>query len=147
MLRAALCLRFVLAVLAPLALAACAGQPRTLVLAEPAKPGDTAGTVRLFVASIRHYLGAYLLDLGGADAIVFTGGIGENSSLIRSAVCRDLDWFGISLDPDRNAGGPAERRVSADGSRVEVWTVPTNEELVVARQSEALLKSGARSTA
>jgi len=103
--------------------------------------------IDLFVASIRHYLGAYLVDLGGADAIVFTGGIGENSSLIRSAVCRDLEWFGVSLDPDRNAGGPAERRISADGSRVEVWTVPTNEELVVARQSEALLKSGARSTA
>ncbi len=101
----------------------------------------------LFVASIRHYLGAYLLELGGADAIVFTGGIGENSSRIRSETCRDLEWFGIALDPERNARGPAERRVSADGSRVEVWTVPTNEELVVARQSQALLKSGARSSA
>jgi acetate kinase len=102
--------------------------------------------IDLFVASIRHYLGAYLLELGGADAIVFTGGIGENSSLIRTEVCRDLEWFGIRLDPERNASGPAERKVSADGSRVEVWTVPTNEEIVVARQSEALLKSGARST-
>ncbi|APW62984.1 acetate/propionate family kinase [Paludisphaera borealis] len=103
--------------------------------------------IDLFVASIRHYLGAYLLELGGADAIVFTGGIGENSQWIRSETCRELEWFGITLDPERNAKGPAERRVSADGSRVEVWTVPTNEELVVARQSEALLKSGARSSA
>ncbi|MDR3623453.1 MAG: acetate/propionate family kinase [Paludisphaera borealis] len=103
--------------------------------------------IDLFVASIRHYLGAYLLELGGADAIVFTGGIGENSQWIRSETCRQLEWFGIALDPERNAKGPAERRVSADGSRVEVWTVPTNEELVVARQSEALLKSGARSSA
>jgi acetate kinase len=93
----------------------------------------------VFIASVRHYLGAYLVELGGADAIVFTGGIGENSSLIRSGVCRDLDWFGIGLDPARNAGGEGERKVSADGSRTEVWTVPTNEEIVVARQARDLL--------
>ena len=96
----------------------------------------------VFIASARHYLGAYLVELGGADAIAFTGGIGENSVRIRNGVCRDLDWFGIELDPARNAEGPAERQVSADGSRVEVWTVPTNEELVVARQSRDLLLSG-----
>ncbi|GAC1468327.1 MAG: acetate/propionate family kinase [Isosphaeraceae bacterium] len=96
----------------------------------------------VFIASTRHYLGAYLVELGGADAIVFTGGIGENSVLIRSGVCRALDWLGIALDTDRNEKGPAERRVSADGSRVEVWTIPTNEELVVARQSRDLLLSG-----
>jgi acetate kinase len=102
-------------------------------------------TIDVFIASIRHYLGAFLLELGGADAIVFTGGIGENSALIRDGVCRDLHWFGIALDPALNAAGPAERRVSASGSRVAVWTVPTNEELVVARQSKALLDSGRRS--
>jgi acetate kinase len=93
----------------------------------------------VFVASIRHYLGAYLLELGGADVIAFTGGIGENSSGIRSEVCRDLGWFGIELDPTLNASGPAERRVSAAGSRVAIWTVPTNEEIVVARQAKELL--------
>ncbi len=96
----------------------------------------------VFIASARHYLGAYLVELGGADAVAFTGGIGENSVRIRTGVCRDLDWFGITLDPARNADGEAERMVSADGSRVEVWTVPTNEELVVARQSRDLLLSG-----
>ncbi|MDG3004514.1 acetate/propionate family kinase [Paludisphaera mucosa] len=106
--------------------------------------GDIRSQLALdvFVASIRHYLGAFLLELGGADAIVFTGGIGENSSRIRSMTCRDLGWFGIELDPALNAGGPAERRISAEGSRVQVWTVPTNEEIVVARQSQELLKSG-----
>ncbi len=99
--------------------------------------------IDLFVSSIRHYLGAYLVELGGADAIVFTGGIGENSRAIRQAVCRDLDWFGITLDPDRNASAKGEAVVSADGSRVQVWTVPTNEEIVVARQSRELLESGA----
>ncbi len=109
-----------------------------------AAAGDVSAqlAVDVFVASIRHYLGAYLLELNGADAIVFTGGIGENSSLIRSKTLADLDWFGIDLDPDLNAGGPHERRISTEKSRVQVWIVPTNEELVVARQSQALLKSG-----
>jgi acetate kinase len=105
--------------------------------------GNTQASLALevYIASIRHFLGAYLVELGGADAIVFTGGIGENSTLIRSRVCRELDWFGISLDPQRNAGGECERIVSADGSRVAVWTVPTNEEIVVARQARELLLS------
>ena len=109
-----------------------------------AAAGDSRAelAIETFIASIRHYLGAFLLALGGADAIVFTGGIGENSKRIRSGVCHDLDWFGISLDPALNESGPAERRVSSKSSRVEVWTVPTNEEIVVARQSQALLESG-----
>jgi acetate kinase len=98
-----------------------------------------------FVSSVRHYLGAYIVDLGGVDVIAFTGGIGENSVRIRTDVCRDLGWFGIELDPARNGCGPAERKVSSDGSRVEVWTVPTNEELVVARQTRDLLASGRKS--
>jgi len=102
--------------------------------------------IELFVTSIRHYLGAYLVDLGGADAIVFTGGIGENSARIRSQTCRDLEWLGVKLDPERNAGGPAERLVSTDDSRIQVWIVPTNEEIVVARQTQNLLKSGKDST-
>lgn len=106
--------------------------------------GDEKATLALdvYIASVRHYLGAYLVELGGADAIVFTGGIGENSVRIRSGVCRDLGWFGIELDPSSNASGDAERKVSTPGSRVEVWTVPTNEEIVVARQAQELL-SGA----
>ncbi len=95
--------------------------------------------LEVYIASARHYLGAYLVELGGADAIVFTGGIGENSVRIREGVCRDLGWFGITLDPSANASGPAERVVSSPGSRVQVWTVPTNEEIVVARQARDLL--------
>jgi acetate kinase len=96
----------------------------------------------VFIASTRHSLGAYLVERGGADVIVFSGGIGENSVRYRSEVCRDLEWFGITLDPQRNATGPAERKVSSDDSRVQVWTVPTNEELGVARQARDLLTSG-----
>ena len=106
-----------------------------------ATAGDARAQLAIdqFVGSIRHYLGAYLVELGGADAIVFTGGIGENSARIRSGVCRDLGWFGIELDPALNESGPVERRVSTAGSRVQLWTVPTNEEIVVARQSRDIL--------
>ncbi|MCA1686915.1 MAG: acetate/propionate family kinase, partial [Planctomycetia bacterium] len=114
-----------------------------------AEAGNAKASLALdvFIASARHYLGAYLVELGGAEAIAFTGGIGENSVRIRTGVCRDLGWFGITLDPSRNLAGEPERKVSADGSRVEVWTVPTNEELVVARQSRDLLRSGRNSIA
>ncbi|MEI7923912.1 MAG: acetate/propionate family kinase, partial [Planctomycetota bacterium] len=74
-----------------------------------------------------------------ADAIVFTGGIGENSKVIREGVCRDLGWFGIELDPAKNLTAKAESQLSVDGSRVQIWTVPTNEELIVARQTRDLL--------
>ncbi len=100
--------------------------------------------ISVFIASIRHFLGAYLLQLNGADAIVFTGGIGENSTRIRSGVCDALDWFGIALDPQANQSGPVERVVSTTDSRVQVWTVPTNEEIVVARQSKQILEQKSR---
>jgi acetate kinase len=95
--------------------------------------------IAVFVASVRHYLGAYLLLLGGAEAIVFTGGIGENSAAIRAAVCAELDWFGIALDPVRNREAKAEVSVHSPTSRVQIWIMPTNEELIVARQAQALL--------
>jgi acetate kinase len=106
-----------------------------------AEAGDARASLALdvYIAAARHYLGAYLVELGGADAIVFTGGIGENSVRIRSGICRDLGWFGIELDPAANAGGECERKVSTPGSRVAVWTVPTNEEIVVARQARDCL--------
>ena len=100
---------------------------------------QAAIAIEMYVASVRHYLGAYLLELGGADAIVFTGGIGENSARIRAGVCKDLGWFGIGIDWIKNTVGEGERTISTPDSRVEVWCVPTNEEIVVARQARDLL--------
>jgi acetate kinase len=91
----------------------------------------------LFVASIRQYLGAYLVVLGGADAIVFSGGIGENSTLIRSGVCRGLEWAGIELDDSKNnnVARGSESCISSANSKTQIWVLPTNEEIVVARQT------------
>ena len=97
----------------------------------------------VFVNAIRHYLGAYLVELGGADAIVFTGGIGENSSFIRASVTRNMQWLGVELDPERNQAAHGETRVSADGSKIQVWAVPTNEEIIVARLAKNLLETEA----
>jgi acetate kinase len=110
----------------------------------------TAGNERaklamdVFVAAVRHYLGAYLLLLDGADAIVFTGGIGENSARMRTGICKDLDWFGIALDETRNREAKGEVPIHATTSRVQLWIMPTNEELIVARQAKELLASGGR---
>jgi acetate kinase len=79
------------------------------------------------------------LLLNGADALVFTGGIGENSATIRAAVCANLDWFGILLDPVRNQDAQGEAPIHSMNSRVQIWIMPTNEEVIVARQAKALL--------
>lgn len=99
--------------------------------------------LRLFEASIRSYVGAYMALLGGLDVLVFTGGIGENSTRIRANVSRDMEWAGLSLsDADNNSvQRNTECRLHAADSRVQAWVIPTNEELVVARQTAAAINS------
>jgi acetate kinase len=111
-------------------------------LEEAAAQGKARAKLALdvFVAEIRRHLGGMLVELGGVDVIVFTGGIGENGVGIRAGVCADLPELGIELDPAVNALAKGEFRVSRDGSKVQVWTIPTNEELVVARQTKNVLE-------
>jgi acetate kinase len=97
--------------------------------------------LNVFVAAVRHYLGSYLILLGGADAVVFTGGIGENSTTMREAICKDLTWFGIQLDDAKNKAAKGEARIDAPNSRVQLWIMPTNEELIVARQTRDCIKA------
>lgn len=106
-------------------------------LEQAAARGHTRAKLALdvFVSSIRQYLGAYLAVLEGADAIVFSGGIGENSKLVRSGVCAGMDWAGIVLDESLNQEAKGESKISATDSRTQIWVVPTNEEIVVARQA------------
>jgi len=93
--------------------------------------------VDLYCYRIGRELGSLAAALGGLDAIVLTGGIGENSPAIRERVCRGAAWLGVAPDAAANAaGGP---RISAPGSRVSAWTVPTNEELMIARHTRRLL--------
>lgn len=110
-------------------------------LEEAAARGHARAQLALdvFAANIRQYLGAMLIELGGVDCIAFAGGIGENGAQIRAAVLAGLEGLGIELDPDKNAATRTEGRISSPTSRTEVWVVPTNEEIIVARQSQALL--------
>jgi len=92
--------------------------------------------IDLFAYRVRKYLGAYLAAMNGADAIVFAGGIGEHSPNVRARICQDLDWLGIRLDPAKNDGMVrGEGRIDADGSRVALWVIPTDEELLIARDT------------
>ncbi len=111
-------------------------------LADAAEKGNARAklTLDVFVSCVRHYIGAYLVELGGADAIVFTGGIGENRVAFRAAVLRNLEELGIVLDPAANGQAKGEARISAHESRVQVWVMPTNEELIVARLAKRLLE-------
>jgi acetate kinase len=94
----------------------------------------------LFVYRIRRELGSLAAALGGLDAIVFTAGIGEKAAPIRARVLRDAAWLGVQLDAQANAkDGP---RISADGSRVSAWVIPTNEELMIARHTREVLRGG-----
>lgn len=93
-----------------------------------------------YVYCTRKYLGGFMFNLGHTDAIVFTGGTGEGSSMIRSRVIEGLDEYGIVLDRNANeVCERTERKISASASRIEVWVVPTNEEIVVARECYRLL--------
>ena len=95
--------------------------------------------VDAFVESVRGFVGSYLVALGGCDVLAFTGGIGENGAAIREAVCRNLSFAGIVLDPQKNKVRGTETKISAVESGAEIWIVPTNEELIVARQTVAVL--------
>jgi acetate kinase len=95
--------------------------------------------VDVFVYRIGRELGSLAAALGGLDAIVFTGGIGENAAAIRARVCRDAAWLGVELDEAANSAGST--RISALESRVSAWVIPTNEELMIARHTQQVLSS------
>ncbi len=90
----------------------------------------------VFVHSARHWIGSFLLELNGCDALVFTAGIGENNPGLRAAICAQADRLGVVLDPAKNAAQDGdEGEISAAGSGVRVFVIPANEELVVARET------------
>jgi len=113
-------------------------------LAAAAEQGNERAQLALdvFNYQVEKYIGAYAAAMGGVDCIVFTAGIGENTPFIREGACADLEFMGVKIDAERNNSIPGEARegvISADDSRVTVLVVPTNEELMIARETMDLL--------
>lgn len=102
--------------------------------------------VAIFVQRVKKYIGSYFAEMNGADAVVFTGGIGENSPTVRERICDGLDWLGVKLDPVSNAAlsRGAEGTIHAPDSRVHLHVIPTNEELLIARDTVRCIKDAPR---
>lgn len=124
-----------------LGLSGVSGDVRDLEEAAAAGNQHARLALDVFTTDIRRSLGSMLVELGGLDVIVFTGGIGENGIHIRRDVCRDLQQLGIVLDPAKNQVARGETSIQAADSRTQIWIVPTNEELIVARQAKTLLQA------
>jgi acetate kinase len=110
------------------------------ILAERDATGDRRATlaVDIFCNRVRKYIGAYLAQLGGAQAICFAGGIGENSPAVRAQICRGLEFFGLRIDPARNESRPKDAhgwRISTDDSALQAYVILTDEELLIARDT------------
>jgi acetate kinase len=114
------------------------------VLLDSGEHGATAA-IDLYVYRIGRELGSLASALGGLDAVVFTAGIGENSAELRARICADAAWLGLELDPAANRSGA--QRISRAGSRVSALVVPTNEELMIARHTRAVLTARAQEPA
>lgn len=111
-------------------------------LTERAERDKKAGlAVEVFCYRARKYLGAYLAVLGGAQAVVFSGGIGENSPLVRAKICGGMEWCGLSIDPSQNAAlSGGEGRISSSDSHIHAYVIPSEEELVIARDTASLIR-------
>jgi acetate kinase len=96
--------------------------------------------IRLYSYKVRKYIGAYMAALGGADCIVFTAGAGENDDIVRELICQDLQDMGIDLDTEKNVGKKREAELlSKPSSKVEIWVIPTDEELVIVRDTKRIV--------
>ena len=95
----------------------------------------------VFCYRIKKYVGAYIAVLGGLDALIFTGGIGENSPDVRKATCENLDYLGIEIDKTANSSKEKEKIISTSKSKASVYVIPTNEELMIAMETEEVVRS------
>ena len=102
---------------------------------------DCALALDKFAYEVRKYVGSYAAALGGLDCLVFTAGVGENSPEMRERICEGLEVLGVKLDPQKNAVRGKETIISADDSKVTVWVIPTNEELMIAQDTADLVKA------
>ncbi|MEE0109824.1 MAG: acetate kinase [Oscillospiraceae bacterium] len=94
-----------------------------------------------FAYEVRKYIGSYSAALGGLDCLVFTAGVGENSASMRARICAGLEYLGVKIDPEKNNTRGKEAIISTDDSKVTVWVIPTNEELMIAQDTAELVKA------
>jgi acetate kinase len=100
---------------------------------------SSALALDMFSYRVRKYIGAYLAVLGGADAIIFGGGIGENTQIVREKICNGLNWCGAALDFEKNtATVDREDVISKPGSNISIWVIPTREDLMIASEVASL---------
>ena len=111
-------------------------------LENAAAEGDLAATLarEKFCYEVAKYVGAYAAAMNGIDVLTFTAGVGENDGGVRAGVCEYLEFLGVKIDPEMNKKRGAEIKLSTDDSKVQVWLVPTNEELMIAKDTAALVK-------
>lgn len=113
------------------------------LLAEARENNDRRASLamEIYAYRVRKYIGAYLAGMGGADGIIFTGGVGENSAEIRAQICTGLEWMGLTLDGNANTQtvNGAEGAISTADSRLAAWVIPTDEELMIARDTARLV--------
>ena len=96
---------------------------------------DAKLAIEMWTYTVQKYIGSYVAAMNGCDAIIFTAGIGENHIRARKWVCEGLSYFGIKIDDERNNCAGEERKISSDESKIQVWVIPTNEELAIARDT------------
>ena len=122
------------------AMSGTSGDMRDILAAIAAGDGDARLALAVFITAVRDYLGAYLVELGGADAIVLTGGIAEHNPSVRAEICAGMEFAGVCLDPAKNDAAAGECRIDAAESKTALWVMPTNEELIVARLATEFLE-------
>jgi acetate kinase len=125
-----------------LGLSGLSNDMRELIAARDNEPRAQLA-IDVFCHRARKYLGAYLAVLGGAEAVIFSGGIGENSPLVRETICAEMEWCGLKLDPSANATViGTDGRISAPDSTLDAWVIHTDEENIIARETARVLQRG-----
>jgi Acetate kinase len=123
-----------------LGLSGLSGDMRDLLTAESEGDPGASLAIEVFCYRARKYIGAYLAALGGAEAVVFGGGIGENSPPVRRRICEGMDWCGLRLDDQRNeAAEGAEVTIHAEGAGIRAYVIPVDEAAIIAREVESCL--------
>ena len=114
---------------------------REIISAADSGNANAKLALEVFCYRIRKYIGSYAAAMGGLDGVVFTAGVGENSPVVRQLSCQNLEFLGVGVDQTRNEGTVGkEVDISADGAKVHVLAIPTNEELVIARDTQRIVE-------